>query len=179
MVVAPSLTFLWCNVFVKCEKRRFFSPLLFAAPAFQRHAREPKVGSQNSFKTESTLCYSISDPGNEELSNIENICPPVQSQNTRSETQEQRKWLSVQKYLQYVWFFQIFPSFQILFWIWLKSNRYQFLTQIESDHWKSGDRIIWVGSIWLDLDQDSLSEGKWKMDWLQTIQLFQSFSFMS
>ena len=71
--------------------RRFSSPLLFAAPAFQRHAREPKVGSQDSFKPESSSCYSIFDPWNEELSNLENICPPVQSQNTRSETQEQRK----------------------------------------------------------------------------------------
>ena len=70
--------------------RRFFLPLLFAAPVFQRHAREPKDGSPNSFKAESNSCYSISDPGNEEHSNIENICPPVQSQNTRSETQEQR-----------------------------------------------------------------------------------------
>ena len=58
-----------------------------------------------------------------------------------------------------------------------ESNRYNFfLTQIESNNWECGDRIIWVGSIWLDLDQDSLSESKWKMDWLQTIQLFQSFS---
>ena len=34
--------------------RRFSSPLLFAAPAFQRHAREPKDGSQKSFKVESS-----------------------------------------------------------------------------------------------------------------------------
>ena len=70
--------------------RRFFLPLLFAALVFQRHAREPKVGSPNSFKAESSSCYSIFDPRDEELSNLENICSPVQSQNTRSETQEQR-----------------------------------------------------------------------------------------
>ena len=44
----------------------------------------------------------------------------------------------------------------------------QSLTQIESNDWKSGDRIIWVGSIGLDLDQDSLSESKREMNWLRT-----------
>ena len=49
----------------------------------------------------------------------------------------------------------------------LKSNQF-FLTQIESNDWECGDRIIWVGSIWLDLDQDSLSESKQEMNWIRT-----------
>ena len=93
------------------------------------------------------------------------IYPPVQSQNTRSETQEQRKWLSVQKCLQYVILFS--SNISIISNIILnlmKSDRCQFLTQIESNHWECGDRIIWVGSVGLDFDQDSLSESKQEMN---------------